>query len=432
MSFSKLGLIPPLLQAIADAGYTVPSPIQSQAIGPLLEGRDLMGISQTGTGKTAAFALPLLQRMHQSPQRPAKGRPRPIRTLVVTPTRELAAQVSESFQTYGSHLRLSCCSIYGGVGMGPQVSALARGVDTVVACPGRLLDLINQGHARLDQVEALVLDEADRMFDMGFLPDLKRIISRLPAKRQNLLFSATMPEAIRSLAESVLRDPVRLSVAPVSSAAETVSQGIFYVNKPNKLPLLQELARNPEIQRCLVFTRTKHGADKVVRKLSKDGVGAAAIHGNKSQGQRQRALEEFRSGKIRILVASDLASRGLDIDEVSHVINFDIPNEPETYVHRIGRTGRAGASGIAWSFCDDEEKKWLRDIEKMINKRLPALELPHLPAASEVPTSGSNQTPAAKGPAGRPPRRQGQGQGQNESQRDGQRRRQPRAGRNRR
>ncbi len=416
MSFADLGLIPPLLKAINDSGYSDPSPIQAKAIGPVLAGRDLLGLAQTGTGKTAAFALPVLQRLAGTPR--VHG-PRPVRCLVLTPTRELASQVAESFRVYGKHLHLSTSVIFGGVGQHPQVEALRRGLDILVACPGRLLDLMNQGHARLGGVEVLILDEADRMFDMGFLPDLKRIVAAVPAKRQTLLFSATMPREIKSLADHVMHDPVEVSVAPVSSAAETVSQHVFHIDKNRKQSLLNHLLADPAVTRALVFTRTKHGADRAVRYLEKVGIAAAAIHGNKSQNARQRALDQFRSGGISVLVASDIAARGLDIDGISHVVNFDIPNEPETYVHRIGRTGRAGATGTAWSLCDGEERGWLADIERIMRRKVPVAVVPTglaavaaLPPRPDLPHGGGHQQ-RRHGPPRRPtgnPHRSGHSQ----------------------
>ena len=372
MQFDQLGLIEPILRAVRDEGYTTTTPIQEKAIPPVMEGCDLLGCAQTGTGKTAAFALPILHRLSQAPRQPG----RPIRCLVLTPTRELATQVSESFRTYGRHLRLATSVIFGGVGQFPQVQALQRGVDILVACPGRLLDLMGQGHVKLNGVEVLVLDEADRMLDMGFLPDMRRVVAVVPRERQTLMFSATMPREIRQLAEGFLRKPVEVSVAPAATAAETVDQRVYHVPRIQKQALLNHLLADPSVERALVFTRTKHGADKVVKQLLSVRITAEAIHGNKSQNARTRALDNFRSGRTRVLVASDIAARGLDIDGISHVVNFDIPNEPETYVHRIGRTGRAGASGVAMSLCDQEEKSWLMDIERTMHRRVPIAPLP--------------------------------------------------------
>jgi ATP-dependent RNA helicase RhlE len=368
VQFDQLGLAPPLMRALERAEYTRPTPIQLQTIVPGLAGRDILGCAQTGTGKTAAFALPILQRLDA--QRP-DGRNTPIRALVLTPTRELAAQVAESFRTYGHFLDLRTTEIYGGVSERPQIDALRRGVDILVATPGRLLDLMGQGRARLGSVQILVLDEADRMLDMGFLPDIRRIVASVPAKRQTLLFSATLPREIRDLARGMLHSPVEVSVTPQSAAADTVGQCVYMVEADRKQGLLRELLSSHEVTRALVFTRTKHRADRVARALTQSGTPAEAIHGNKSQGARTRALRNFQTGATRVLVASDIASRGLDIDLVSHVFNFDLPNEPETYVHRIGRTGRAGASGLAVSFCDQEERDYLRDIERLLGRRVP-------------------------------------------------------------
>ena len=372
MEFATLTLAEPILRALREEGYSVATPIQAKAIPPALEGRDLLGVAQTGTGKTAAFALPILQRL--AAKAPPAGVRRPIRCLVLTPTRELATQVGDSFRAYGRHLKLTTTVIFGGVGQRPQEDALRRGVDIVVACPGRLLDLRQQGFVKLDQVECFVLDEADRMLDMGFIQPIRQIVADIPRKRQTLFFSATMPKEIRLLADSLLTDPVEVAVAPVSSTADTVAQQLYFVAKSDKQALLEHLLKTtPAISRALVFSRTKHGADRVVRNLEGVGIRAEAIHGNKSQNARTRALENFRKGTSRILVASDIAARGLDIDEITHVINYDLPNEPETYVHRIGRTGRAGASGAAISFCDGEERAYLRDIERIIRKPVPVV-----------------------------------------------------------
>lgn len=366
-TFAELRLSAPLLQSLASEGYHTPTPIQAQAIPPLLAGRDLLGIAQTGTGKTAAFALPLLQRLTVQDRRAA---PRGVRALILTPTRELCIQILDSFRSYGRHLRLSRAAVYGGVSQGPQVHTLSRGVDVLVATPGRLLDLMNQGQVRFDMLEAFVLDEADRMLDMGFIVPVKRIVAKLPKERQTLLFSATMPEAVASLASSLLREPVRVEVTPVATTAERISQRVHFVEKANKRALLERLLGDQAIARALVFTRTKHGANKVADQLGRAGVRADAIHGNKSQNARQKALNDFRNGKIRVLVATDIAARGIDVDGITHVINFDLPNEPESYVHRIGRTARAGNDGIAISFCDAEELAFLRDIEKTIRQQV--------------------------------------------------------------
>ncbi|HWN69804.1 MAG TPA: DEAD/DEAH box helicase, partial [Haliangium sp.] len=375
MQFDQLGLAEPILRAVRAAGYSQPTPIQTQSIPSLLEGRDLLGCAQTGTGKTAAFSLPILQRL--TPARPApqgQGRQRQdhkIRALIVAPTRELAAQIGESLTTYGRYLPLHSTVIFGGVSQVPQVAALKRGVDILVATPGRLLDLMDQGYIHIDRIEVLVLDEADRMLDMGFIHDIRKIIARVPAERQTLLFSATMPAEIRELANGLLHDPVYVAVAPEAPAAETVDQRVYLVERDDKLPLLTHLLGDPAMTRTLVFTRTKHGADRVAKRLVQNGIDAAAIHGNKSQNARLRALDSFKRGKTRVLVASDIASRGLDIDEVSHVINFDLPNEPETYVHRIGRTGRAGAAGMGLAFCASEERGFLRSIERLMGVVVP-------------------------------------------------------------
>ncbi|MBM3531388.1 MAG: DEAD/DEAH box helicase [Alphaproteobacteria bacterium] len=370
-SFDALGLIDAIRHAVRAENYAAPTPIQAQSIPHLLAGRDLLGCAQTGTGKTAAFALPILQRLAEN-RRPAGTRK--MRALILTPTRELASQIDDSFRTYGRNLRLSSAVIFGGVGQNPQVQALSRGLDILVATPGRLLDLMNQGHARLDGVEIFVLDEADRMLDMGFIHDVKRIIAALPAARQTLLFSATMPSDIAHLADRILSQPVRVAVAPVAATADRIDQWMLHVEKGNKRALLDSVLKDRSIARALVFTRTKHGANKVAEQLARSGVASEAIHGNKSQGARERALANFKAGRTRVLVATDIAARGIDIDGVTHVINFDLPNVPESYVHRIGRTARAGASGIAISFCDREERPYLRDIEKLIRKAIPVVD----------------------------------------------------------
>ncbi len=381
MQFDDLMLSEAVLRAVRDEGYTTPTPIQQRAVPPVLEGRDLLGCAQTGTGKTAAFALPLLCRLDRAPGAHANEKQprahRPIRVLVLAPTRELALQIQESFNVYGKHTGLRSGVIFGGVGQNPQTRMLQQGVDIVVATPGRLLDLINQGYVDLSKVKALVLDEADRMLDMGFIHDIKKIIAKLPKERQNLMFSATMPREITSLASSILRDPVRVEVAPESTTAERVTQSVYFVEGKMKQDLLRKLLDDDSaIERALVFTRTKHGADRVVKRLKASHIHAESIHGNKSQSQRQRALANFKRGSVRVLVATDIAARGLDIDEVSHVINFDLPNEPESYVHRIGRTARAGASGIAVSFCDSGERGFLRDIERTIRAKVPVSKTP--------------------------------------------------------
>jgi ATP-dependent RNA helicase RhlE len=399
-TFSDLKLSAPLLQALATEGYETPTPIQAQAIPPLLEGRDLLGIAQTGTGKTAAFALPLLQRLTTTDRRAA---PRSVRALILTPTRELCVQILDSFRSYGRHLRLSRVAIYGGVSQGPQVQALSRGVDILVATPGRLLDLMNQGQVKFDGLEAFVLDEADRMLDMGFIVPVKRIVAKIPAQRQTLMFSATMPQAVQGLVASLLKEPVRVEVTPVATTAERIAQRVHFVEKANKRALLESLLGDKAISRALVFTRTKHGANKVAEGLAKAGIRADAIHGNKSQNARQKALNDFRSGKVRVLVATDIAARGIDVDGVTHVINYDLPNEPESYVHRIGRTARAGNEGIAISFCDSEERAYLRDIERTIRQPVP-VDAEHAYHAAHIAEGkrGSAGAQPARGGRGRP------------------------------
>ena len=381
MQFENFGLIDPILQAVREEGYAQPTPIQQQAIPHLLEGKDLLGCAQTGTGKTAAFALPILHRLapHDHPHRG----PRPIRSLVLTPTRELAAQIGQSFATYGRHTGLAHTTIYGGVKQGPQAKALKKGVDVLVATPGRLLDLMGQRLVKLKHLEVFVLDEADRMLDMGFINDIRRVISALPSERQTLFFSATMPPAIQSLADSILRNPVQVRIAPERPAAETVEHSVYFVERNHKRTLLSHLLSDGEISRALVFTRTKVGADRVTMHLRHADVVAQAIHSDKPQAKRQRALANFKRGKTRVLVASDIAARGLDVDDISHVINFDVPDEPETYVHRIGRTGRAGASGKALSFCSMSERSNLADIEKLIRQTVNVVE--DHPFRSDVP-----------------------------------------------
>ena len=371
MKFSDLNLIPPILKAAAEAGYEEPSPIQQKAIPPVLAGRDLLGCAQTGTGKTAAFAMPILQRLAAAPA-PSGGRP--IRALILTPTRELALQIDESFAAYGRHMRLAHCVIFGGVNQNPQVARLKKGVDILTATPGRLNDLIGQGYIDLKNVEIFVLDEADRMLDMGFVHDVKRVLACLPGQKQTLLFSATMPREIEELADGLLHGPEKVMVAPPATTVERIEQSVYFVDKGNKRHLLAQLLQKPEVTSALVFTRTKHGADRVVRELARAGIGAMAIHGNKSQNARQDALGRFKDGRIRVLVATDIAARGIDVSGLSHVFNYDLPNIPETYVHRIGRTGRAGHVGVAVSFCDFEEKEYLADIEKLTHIRIPSVE----------------------------------------------------------
>ncbi len=366
--FSDLNLLPAIQTAINKIGYKTPTPIQEQAIPHLLDGRDLLGIAQTGTGKTAAFALPMLDHLTKQRRGLKKGF---VRSLILTPTRELAAQIFDSFADYGRNLRFRQAVIYGGVGQQKQVNNLSRGLDVLIATPGRLLDLMQQGYVRLDNLEIFVLDEADRMLDMGFIHDIRRVIDKLPDERQTLLFSATMPDDIAKLASGLLSNPVRVEATPPATTVETVQQKVMYVDKANKINLLKDLMKDPEISMALVFTRTKYGADKVSRQLCKSGVNADAIHGNKSQSARERALGRFRSGKTRVLVATDIAARGIDVPGVSHVVNFDLPNEAESYIHRIGRTARAGLGGTAISFCEAAEKLYLVDIQKLVDCRIP-------------------------------------------------------------
>jgi ATP-dependent RNA helicase RhlE len=387
MSFHAFGLSEPILRAVAAEGYTTPTPIQSQAIPHVLAGRDLLGCAQTGTGKTAAFALPILHRLTDRGNSPRpKGAGRRIRVLVLTPTRELAAQIAESFRAYGQNTTLRQTVVFGGVGQDPQVRALRHGVDILVATPGRLLDLINQGHVDFRGVETFVLDEADRMLDMGFLPDVRRIIARLPQERQTLFFSATMPAPIEQLAGAILRDPVRVRIAPVQATTELIEQSVCFVPKHHKPQLLAKLLAKKSVTRAIVFTRTKRGADRVARHLNQSGIRAEAMHGNKSQSARQRTFASFKSKCPPILVATDLAARGIDVDGISHVFNFDLPHEPETYLHRIGRTGRAGATGRAISFCDQEERPLLKDIERLIRRTLD-VDKDHPAPAPALPTA---------------------------------------------
>ncbi|MGI9551849.1 MAG: DEAD/DEAH box helicase, partial [Aurantibacter sp.] len=377
MTFKDLGIAEPILDAVEGEGYTHPTPIQEQAIPILLRGKDLLGVAQTGTGKTAAFGIPILHHLYNSKNgQPSSGRranKRRIRALVVTPTRELAIQIGESFTTYGRYTGLRTTVIFGGVKQGKQVNALRNGVDILVATPGRLLDLMNQGFISFRDLEFAVLDEADQMLDMGFIHDIKKIIAKLPAKRQSLFFSATMPKDIVDLSRKILGDFERVTIRPDQATAEKVEQGVFFVSKRNKPRLLVHLLRERPNDSVLVFSRTKHGANKIVKKLSQADIRSAAIHGNKSQPARQKALGDFKDGKLNVLVATDIAARGIDIEELSLVINYDLPNVSETYVHRIGRTGRANASGIALSFCDKDERPYLRDIEKLIKQEVPRM-----------------------------------------------------------
>jgi ATP-dependent RNA helicase RhlE len=388
MSFENLNLIEPILRALKTEGYTTPTPIQAKAIPLILQKFDVLGCAQTGTGKTAAFAIPILQLLTQNNNTTGK---RKIRTLILTPTRELAIQIEESFSAYGKNTNIKHTVVFGGVSQKAQTDSLARGVDVLVATPGRLLDLMQQRFISLDSIEIFVLDEADRMLDMGFINDIKKILPKLPEKRQTLFFSATMAPEIQKLANTILKDPQKVEVTPVSSTAHTVEQGIYFVEKTDKKSLLHHLLSEKFTGSTLVFTRTKHGADKVVKDLVKANISAEAIHGNKSQNARQRALSNFKNKETRILVATDIASRGIDIEELPYVINYELPNEPETYVHRIGRTGRAGATGIAFSFCDSEEREYLRDIQKLIGKSLPVIE--NHPYVSKLPASSLGTPP---------------------------------------
>jgi len=373
ISFEDLALVEPIRRALKDEGYATPTPIQAQAIPQLLAGQDLLGIAQTGTGKTAAFALPILQRLAASRGQAGLQR-KTARCLVLTPTRELALQIGDSFRAYGRHIGLRSLVIFGGVGQNPQVAGMARGVDILTATPGRLLDLLGQGHLRLDAIETVVLDEADRMLDMGFIHDVKKIVALLPKQRQTLLFSATMPSAIARLAAGILRDPVRVEVTPPSTTVELIEQRVAFVERAGKREMLCAMLRDRALARVLVFTRTKHTANRVAEQLTRAGFSAEAIHGNKSQGARQRALEGFRAGHVRVLVATDIAARGIDVDGITHVVNYELPNVPDTYVHRIGRTARAGAAGAAISLCDGEERAYLRDIERTIGRKVPVLD----------------------------------------------------------
>jgi ATP-dependent RNA helicase RhlE len=429
--FRDLNLIPSILSAVEAEGYTSPTPIQAAAIPPLLEGRDLVGVAQTGTGKTAAFALPMLQRLAQS----KTGGGRPVRALILTPTRELALQIEESFTAYGKNLDLRHTVIFGGVGEAPQKAKLRSGVDIVVATPGRLLDLLGQRALTLQHLEIFTLDEADRMLDMGFVHDVKRICAMLPPRRQTLLFSATMPQEIRKLADGLLHQPVKVEVTPVSSTAEKIEQNVYHVSKDGKAGLLRHILADEAVTRVLVFTRTKHGADRLKRNLEQHGIPAEAIHGNKSQGARVRSLSNFKDGSSRVLVATDLAARGIDVDEISHVVNYDLPNEPETYVHRIGRTARAGRSGISYSFCTPDDRGFLHDIEKLIRMRIavaatPAADAMRAPEPQAIQDRGRDQNrgqersearQGGEGQGGRGRRRRGRGNGGN-AQEQGERR----------
>ncbi|MBC7569353.1 MAG: DEAD/DEAH box helicase [Spirosoma sp.] len=408
MQFSDLSLIEPIQKALAEEGYTIPTPIQQQAIPILLARRDLLGCAQTGTGKTAAFAIPILQLLNEERQKNPGG-PRRIKTLILTPTRELAIQIDESFGAYGRHLNLRHAVIFGGVSQHSQVNTLRAGLDILIATPGRLLDLMQQGHVNLRDIQFFVLDEADRMLDMGFIHDVRKVITKLPPNRQSLFFSATMPPDVAILADTILNNPAKVEVTPASSTADTIDQALYFVGKDDKRELLAHILSDKNVKSALVFARTKHGADKVVKDLVKSGFKAEAIHGNKSQNARQRALSNFKSGETRVLVATDIAARGIDVEELSHVINYELPNIPETYVHRIGRTGRAGHDGIALSFCEQEETEYLRDIQKLIGKKVPVVTNHPFPPNFDT----TKVTPA-------PPQRQGRSGGGN---REGQGRR---------
>lgn len=382
MEFRSLNIIEPILKSLAEEGYTNPTPIQEKAIPIILEGIDLLGCAQTGTGKTAAFAIPILQRLSETKTNEKK---RKIRSLIITPTRELAIQINESFEAYGRHTHLTSTVIFGGVNQHSQTLVLNKGVDILVATPGRLLDLMNQGYINLKDIEIFVLDEADRMLDMGFIHDIKKLLAVLPKKRQSLFFSATMPSEILKLANTILYMPAKVEVSPVSSTADTVQQYVYFVDKSYKNALLLHVLKDKNIKTALVFTRTKHGADKVVKILQKNNITAEAIHGNKAQNARQRALSNFKAQTTRVLVATDIAARGIDVDALEFVMNYEISNIAETYVHRIGRTGRAGANGTALSFCDAEEKVYLRDIEKLIGKKIPVIEDHPFPLVDNTP-----------------------------------------------
>ncbi|MFA6781800.1 MAG: DEAD/DEAH box helicase [Sedimentibacter sp.] len=390
MKFENLRIIEPILKALAEEGYKAPTPIQEQAIPHALEGKDILGCAQTGTGKTAAFAIPIIQNIHGQGN---KGLSRKIQSLILTPTRELAVQIEESFKTYGRYTNLKYCTVYGGVSQKPQTEKLRRGVDVLVATPGRLIDLINQRQVNLSNVSMFVLDEADRMLDMGFIHDVKKIISCIPKKRQTQFFSATMPKEITELVNSIVVNPVKVSVTPASSTVDKIKQSVYFVDKANKKKLLVYLLKNKNIDSALVFTRTKHEADKVEKDLKANKITAQAIHGDKSQSARQMALNNFKSGKIKVLVATDIAARGIDIDELSHVINYNLPNISETYIHRIGRTGRAGLGGTSISFCEYEEKEYLKNIQKLIKKTIPTVEENPYPMliTSIIPKNGKAQ-----------------------------------------
>ncbi|MBU7005966.1 DEAD/DEAH box helicase [Phosphitispora fastidiosa] len=393
MLFKELNIIDPILEALTKEGYTEPTPIQEQAIPVILDKRDLIGLAQTGTGKTAAFAVPILQILDAGPKN-VQGK-RALKALILTPTRELAIQIGESFTAYGRNLGLRHTVIFGGVSQVSQTDSLKAGVDILIATPGRLLDLMNQKYINLRHIKMFVLDEADRMLDMGFSHDVKKVVAHLPERRQTILFSATMPREIAKLAGDILENPVRVAVTPTLSTVDAIEQTVYFVGKKDKKQLLIHLLKNRAVVSALVFTRTKHGADKVTRNLIRAGVQAEAIHGNKSQTARQRALTKFKNRETRVLVATDIAARGIDIEELSHVINYDLPNVPETYVHRIGRTGRAGLAGVALSFCDQEEKAYLKDIQKLIAKPIPVIEDHPYPLSEDSPMPSKDIPPQA-------------------------------------
>ncbi len=396
MSFENLKLIEPISKALKNEGYTKPTPIQEQAIPVILNKKDLIGCAQTGTGKTAAFAIPILQMLYT--EQSGVKRPKAIQALLLCPTRELAVQIGESFTAYGKYTGLRHTTVYGGVSQFSQVNALRAGVDILIATPGRLLDLMNQGHINLANIKFFVLDEADRMLDMGFIQDIRKIIAKLPAKKQTLLFSATMPEEVSKLARNLMVNPSRVDISPASPTVDAINQSVYFVEKQHKKSLLIHLLKDKSIESALVFTRTKHGADKVVREIIQAGIRAEAIHGNKSQAARQNALRNFKMKQIRVLVATDIAARGIDVESLSHVVNYELPNIPETYVHRIGRTGRAGSSGIALSFCDSDEKTYLRDINRLISRNIAVVQdhpfaagNPALQQSSPIPQSSGHR-----------------------------------------
>lgn len=401
--FKAFGLLPSILDALEDKGYTTPTPIQSQAIPHLLENKDLLGIAQTGTGKTAAFSLPIINRLGRNKVRP---KPRCVRALILTPTRELASQIKQNIDLYGKGLRLSSAVVFGGVGKQPQINALAKGLDILVATPGRLLDLMSDGYIKYDQLEVFVLDEADRMLDMGFIRDIRKVIAVLPKDKQTLLFSATMPADIVSLTTSLLKNPVRVEVTPQATTVEKIDQRVNFLAKGSKPLLLQYILKDPSVKSVLVFTRTKHGANRVVQYLEKVSIRSAAIHGNKSQSARERALSEFKEGKIKVLVATDIAARGIDIPLVSHVINYDLPDDPESYVHRIGRTARAGREGVAITFCADHEVALLKSVERIINMKIPVDRTHPFHKMPDPSVPQGNVTKGGRG-GGRPSRNSG-------------------------